>query len=529
MAFKLLRELFGSKVYLLFFLGILISFLDVLGITLVIPILDLAFGLALDETGKVVSYLQEFAEELKIEIQYLLLLVFLLKFAVSLTAYLMNVVIRTSFFIKIRELIYHNMIYDSSSTSRLINVYTEQSNRSLQAFLLLGTIINHSTSVVVTAIALCWFNFWATLVILFTALSLYPIFIFLSRKNVRLSKVYNETIFHLTAFATSTVTQRKAIDLSGIANQIISYHNRIHKNLRSNLIKNGTVAAIVKSIREPILLLILFVSITIIKRLVDISISELVAVVLIFYRLVTALIGMNSEIVNSASYSDSYRMVVATANSNSVQKAFSYVSPKNSIRLEKFEIGRDMPLWGAEDLEFLVGNKYLIKGQSGKGKTTLVDSLLGYVSLSSGRISFDGEVASNAFRLDSVFYMPQETYLFDETIRFNISFSNDSANDKDIISTLQTLGLNLYADKLDLKFSSGGENVSGGQRQRLGLARALFSKRDILVLDEPTSALDDVSSKLVVSALKKYWDKKTVFIISHADVFDTEVDEIIRI
>lgn len=162
-------------------------------------------------------------------------------------------------------------------------------------------------------------------------------------------------------------------------------------------------------------------------------------------------------------------------------------------------------------------------GASGAGKTTLVDILLGILAPTSGAIKVDGEAIEQPISSWQALigYVPQNVYLVDGTIRQNVAFAvrDDEICDDRVREVLReaqlydhvaTLPEGIYSEIGEL-----GKKMSGGQRQRLGIARALYHNPKLLVLDEATSSLDTETEKEVISAIHRMHGQKTVLIITH--------------
>jgi ABC-type multidrug transport system fused ATPase/permease subunit len=175
------------------------------------------------------------------------------------------------------------------------------------------------------------------------------------------------------------------------------------------------------------------------------------------------------------------------------------------------------------NLQIPKGSSVAITGASGSGKTTLVDIILGLINPDSGKIYVDGRDISlniSGWR-KKLAYVPQTIFLSDDTIRKNVAFGveDKEIDDIKIWQALEQAHLTSYVkdlDKgLDTLVGERGVNMSGGQRQRLGLARALYNEADVLVLDEATSALDKDTEKEVSLAINSLAGKKTLIIIAH--------------
>lgn len=165
--------------------------------------------------------------------------------------------------------------------------------------------------------------------------------------------------------------------------------------------------------------------------------------------------------------------------------------------------------------EFKENKKYLIRGESGSGKTTLINLLLGFEKLDSGNIFINGKVCETEDILGKISIVRQETFLFNDTIRNNISLHED-IEDENILKILNTVNLTKFSsvEDLDTIIENSGINLSGGEKRRIMLARAIIRKKDVLILDEPLANLDKNNAHLIEDLILKINDV-TLIVISH--------------
>lgn len=169
------------------------------------------------------------------------------------------------------------------------------------------------------------------------------------------------------------------------------------------------------------------------------------------------------------------------------------------------------------------GKSVGIMGPSGAGKSTIVDILLGLLKVQKGSIQCDGVNIFDNYPawLSQIGYIPQSIYLVDEPVRNNIAFgiADDEIDDARIWDALEEAQLADFIrglpEGLDTAIGDRGVRISGGQRQRLGIARALYHNPEILVFDEATSALDNETEAAVMEAINSFHGKKTMVIIAH--------------
>ena len=167
---------------------------------------------------------------------------------------------------------------------------------------------------------------------------------------------------------------------------------------------------------------------------------------------------------------------------------------------------------------FEKGDKISIMGESGQGKTTILNVLAGIYPLNSGTIKINDKEYNNP-KLDVV-YISQDVDLFDLSIRDNLTLGKN-ISDKKIISLFEDAGLMewfLNLEKgLDEVVGEKGVKLSSGQRQRLNIIRGILINKEVYFFDEPTSNLDKESEEKIVSMIDKYLNDKTYIIVTHRD------------
>lgn len=180
------------------------------------------------------------------------------------------------------------------------------------------------------------------------------------------------------------------------------------------------------------------------------------------------------------------------------------------------------PTLESVDLVVPKGEMVALIGPSGAGKTTVVDLLMGLIEPTAGAVLVDGlplsEYESIGYR-QRVGYVPQDPILFNATIRENMLWSSDAADESDIAEALAKAHADEFVSQLpeglDTVVGDRGVRLSGGQVQRLALARALVRRPDLLILDEATSSLDSESERLIQDAIDSIAGEITVVAVAH--------------
>lgn len=176
------------------------------------------------------------------------------------------------------------------------------------------------------------------------------------------------------------------------------------------------------------------------------------------------------------------------------------------------------------------GQKILIVGETGSGKSTLADVITGIKKGDVGKIYINENIEVNNI-FPYVSYVPQNVFLFDDTILNNITFSDENFDQDKLDKVIKVAILENFINGLpkNLKTIIGekGSQISGGQAQRIGVARALYHDKPIIVFDEATSALDNETEEKLIKNLFNYYNEKTFIVIAHKfkdyENFDTVI------
>lgn len=162
-----------------------------------------------------------------------------------------------------------------------------------------------------------------------------------------------------------------------------------------------------------------------------------------------------------------------------------------------------------------------IMGASGSGKSTLADLIMGLLSPDEGAVEIDGTQLTDENRLiwrRSIAYMPQDVFLFHDTIRNNLLWADGNASDDELIKALENASAHFVLDlpeQLETIVGDAGQRLSGGEKQRIALARAMLQKPQLLILDEATSALDVENEARIRDTISTLHDRMTVIVIGH--------------
>ena len=218
---------------------------------------------------------------------------------------------------------------------------------------------------------------------------------------------------------------------------------------------------------------------------------------------------------------------------NSTEKKEIYKENKESFNNFKNIILKDLNFSFKKRKKFQITNLNLninansivgIAGQSGSGKSTIANLILGLLEPTSGEIKIDGKVLDYRNMKSwqkNIGYIPQSIFLCEGSLKENIAFGIDYKNiDNELVEKAVKLAelssfINTLPEYLDTNLGERGVQLSGGQQQRVGIARALYHDPNILIFDEATSSLDENTEKNIMNAIDKFSGLKTIIIIAH--------------
>ncbi|MDI4644153.1 ABC transporter ATP-binding protein [Cohnella hashimotonis] len=262
--------------------------------------------------------------------------------------------------------------------------------------------------------------------------------------------------------------------------------------------------------------------------------EQLILIVLIFSRLWPRFTGIQSNLEQIASYLPSLRSVLGI---QADCRAAAELSFGDEIKSEGMAIRQALacrsvyyrydvtqPRYALRNIDLSIPalGMTAVVGRSGAGKSTLIDLLMGLTTPERGSIAIDGIPLTrerlHAFR-QSVGYVPQDPFLFNDTIRNNLLLVKQDASENELWECLEFSASADFVRKLpqglDTFIGDRGVRLSGGERQRLVLARAILRKPSILILDEATSALDSENELKIQEALEKLRGRMTLVVIAH--------------
>lgn len=340
-----------------------------------------------------------------------------------------------------------------------------------------------------------------------------------------------------------------------IFNKIDDFINQFkHSNskLTSAKKKNSIIGSLPRYIIEILLVIILVITLLVISKSNSLIINNLtllgffsatfIRLTPSAYRIISSLqrIKFTQKILNSLNKNLEYfDKIKIDKDEKSKSKKIENISIENSIVIKniKFSYNSKKKLFESLDLEIKIGDTIGIFGESGSGKSTFVNLLIGLLKPDKGEILInDKNINSNIYLWrKNIGYVPQNIFLIDDTFKKNISLNFDSKKEnlKRLNECLKQSELEKFISSLpngiDTIVGERGSRISGGQLQRVGIARALYNNPEILIFDESTSALDRETELEIFKNIYKFKDRKTLIIITHKKELLKDCDKIYKL
>ncbi|MDQ2089192.1 ABCB family ABC transporter ATP-binding protein/permease [Marimonas arenosa] len=207
-----------------------------------------------------------------------------------------------------------------------------------------------------------------------------------------------------------------------------------------------------------------------------------------------------------------------------------------TVRLDDVRFGyeTERPILKGVSLEVPAGQTVAIVGSSGSGKSTIGRLLFRFYDVQGGSLEIDGQDVRDVTQKslhDAIGVVPQDTVLFNDTIRYNIAYGKDGATEEEIVAAAKSAQIHEFIQGLPLGYDTAvgerGLKLSGGEKQRVGIARTLLKNPPILLLDEATSALDTETEQEIQGALQRAGQGRTVITIAHRLSTIADADRII--
>lgn len=293
-------------------------------------------------------------------------------------------------------------------------------------------------------------------------------------------------------------------------------------------IKNQSLINIPRYFLESIgfSLISFFVVYTVLKNHADIrnALPIISIFILALYRLLPSANRILTNYNNIIFYNKSFDIIYIDINKETEELGNELVEFNKKIELKDMSFGYIENKFILKNINLIIkkGEKIAITGETGSGKSTLVDLIIGLLMPDKGEILID-DVMLDEKNIKSwrnrAGYIPQTIYLFDDTVVQNVVMGEEVIDEERVRAVLKKANILDFLEKhhegIYTRVGEGGIKLSGGQKQRVAIARALYGDPDILVLDEATSSLDNQTESLVMDEIYDITKDKTLIIVAH--------------
>ena len=418
--------------------------------------------------------------------------------------------------------------YASQSTGRFANAISSEAHRGAVAYregckLLAGLL--QVLAYLAVAVLVSWQIALATFV--FGAFFLYLLrgFVAMARQA---GQDQTELMRSLISRLTDALRGIKPIRAMGREEHLQSLLERETEGLNDALRRQVTATETLRLFHEPSLAAILGLGLFVALAFFEFPFATIMVLAFVFYRLMSyarALQGHYQTLTvgESAFWSLHEQAELAEAERELNPGTRRPPGLKEGLRLVDVHFAYDeTPVLEGLSLEVPAGSFVALYGPSGAGKTTIADLVIGLHTPDRGRIEVDGipleEIDLLAWRRQ-IGYVPQEVFLFHESIYRNVTLGDESITREQVEKALRDAGAWEFVSErpegMDAVIGEGGSMVSGGQRQRISIARALVHEPRLMILDEATAALDAVTEQEVLATFHQLRRQVTILAISH--------------
>ena len=327
-------------------------------------------------------------------------------------------------------------------------------------------------------------------------------------KNHKLTKIFQKENYE---------TKRADIHLHGLMEK--------NKKITTLLIRMSPIMEVLTGIM--IAILIYYSGKLIVNDEIEVNnFFSFLAAMMLAYQPVRSLSTLNMVINQGISAASRILPIVDTVNTiKNIENAKTLEIKNSKINFEnvffKYEENEKNVLNNIS-LEFEGGKMTALVGHSGSGKSTILNLIPRFYQAQDGNIKIDNQsiydVTINSLR-ENISLVSQETTLFDDTIKNNIKYANEHASDEEVLEVAKLSNSDEFIEKLPNKFETligeNGVRLSGGEKQRISIARAMIKKSSIILLDEATSSLDSETEAKIQEALNILTKNKTTIVIAH--------------
>jgi len=549
--FSLMSKFEQRKFYLLMVLILVVTFVDIAGVASIFPFLMILANPEIIQTNKIFYYFylkasilgvdnfNEFIFLIGFSVFFLLLITLFLR---AITAYLQ---VR---FVTMREYeigtrLFSRYIYQpydfflNRNISDFSRIILSELNHSItQVLLPLINLIAQSTLVISLFFLIFIINPMLSIMVGLIFLIGYGGSFFFTKNYLSVvgsaRQVSNNQRF---AALTETFSAFREIKIAGLEKFFINRFEKSSKIIANNLSSSSLIANVPRYILEGIafggmiILILLFISD---GKNLETIIPIITLYAFVGYRMLPAVQQIYVSLVqlrfSKSSLDLIYEDIVNLTTVKAVEDNILNMPLKKNISLKNINFsypGRDYLTLKDISLKIPVSSKVAIIGETGCGKTTILNIILGLLNPIQGDLYVDDNIINNNNKQSwqkNIGYVPQKIYLSNASVSSNIAFGvvTENIDRKQVEHVAKIVNLHNFImrelpDNYNTFLGENGLKISGGQQQRLGIARALYHKPKVLILDEATNALDSFNEEIVMEAINKLDKNMIVIMVTH--------------
>lgn len=417
--------------------------------------------------------------------------------------------------------------FSSNKQGMLLNTFTREITNVGEAYEVISNYIAYILQCCMFILVPFYISWKVALVGLCCAVVFMLPFVFFGKLSYRLGQINTRMANTMISVIQEALGSAKIILGFGKQGKSLVLLSRAFNSLSRATIKSQTLTHAIPQMYYPFGILVLVITIYAGKNFSS-TLSEIVAVLYSFMRIMPIVGNIMAQRTNINHYFPSYEQVMQLKRQamelrqTSGMREFSGFRGDINLKDVAFAYTGNGPVLQDVNLSISKGKMVAIVGRSGSGKSTLIDIIMGFNQPVEGKVTIDG-TALHDFEIISyrrhIGYVPQESTLFNMSIRDNLLWAREDATDDEIREACGIAHAAEFIEELPSGYETivgdRGVRLSGGQIQRIALARAILRKPDILILDEATSSLDSHSERLIQQAIENIARETTVIIIAH--------------